>query len=278
METISLNNVNFSYPGGNKALENINFQVSAGERVAVLGANGAGKSTLFQLFNGLLTPSSGEVKINGLPVEKKNYKTIRRMVGMVFQDPDDQLFSPTVKQELSYGLVNLGAPAGSIEKSVKWALQVVGLEGYEDKNPCYLSGGEKKRVALASVLVMRPEVLVLDEPTAALDPRGVAQLIALLNEINHNLHITLVFSSHDVDMVPLLADRIYVMNQGKIALSGMTREVFSEVDLIRENNLRLPRVAHLTEILRKDGMKGSLPLPLTIGQARETMRQIRETD
>jgi cobalt/nickel transport system ATP-binding protein len=273
MEIVSLKNINFSYPDGKKALINVNFHALCGERVAILGANGAGKSTLFQLFNGLLTPSSGEIKIKGVQVEKNNYKAVRRMVGMVFQDPDDQLFSSTVKQEISYGLINLGIPGDSIEHAVNWALEVVGLEGYENKNPYHLSGGEKKRVALASVLVMKPEVLVLDEPTAALDPRGVSQLLSLLNEINRELNITLVFATHDVDVVPLLADRIYVMNGGEIQLSGTTAEVFSQTKVIRANNLRLPRVAHLAEVLINDQVLEASVLPLTIGQTRRMIYQ-----
>jgi cobalt/nickel transport system ATP-binding protein len=273
MEIISVNNVGFSYPDGTKALSDINFSVATGERVAVMGTNGAGKSTLFQLFNGLLSPSAGDVTINGLPVKKSNYKAIRRMVGMVFQDPDDQLFSATVKQEISYGLINLGEHPDSIEKAVEKALQMVGLDGYENRNPSYLSGGEKKRVALASVLVMNPKVLVLDEPTAALDPHGVSLLIALLNDINRELNITLVFSTHDVDVVPLLADRIYLMNKGRMVLSGTTSEVFSQVEAIRQNNLRLPRVAHLAELLMKERHQSTECLPLTIGQAKKVIDQ-----
>ena len=253
MEVIKTVDINFTYPDGTTALTDINLSVASGERVAVLGANGSGKSTLFNLFNGLLQPTSGTVFIKELPVEKKNYKAIRRMVGMVFQDPDDQLFSNTVKQEIAYGLLNLGTPREEIPETVRWSLGVVGLAGYEDKSPYLLSGGEKKRVALASVLAMKPEVLVLDEPTSALDPRGVAQLVKLLNDINQRLNITLVFATHDVDVVPLLADRVYVLNRGRIKLTGMTAEVFSQKEIIRDNNLRLPRVAHLVELLQRDG-------------------------
>lgn len=273
MDIISLDHINFAYPDGTNALMDINFHIGAGERVAVMGTNGAGKSTLFQLFNGLLVPTSGDITIKDLPVKKSNYKAVRRIVGMVFQDPDDQLFSATVKQEISYGLFNLGTPNDSIEKAVSEALQLVGLEGYENRNPSYLSGGEKKRVALASVLVMNPEVLVLDEPTASLDPRGVSQLLALLNKINRELNITLVFSTHDVDVVPLLADRIYLMNGGKIVFSGTTTEVFSQIDIIRQNNLRLPRVAHLAELLMKERKLSIDSLPLTIGQAKKMINQ-----
>ncbi|MDA8441239.1 MAG: ATP-binding cassette domain-containing protein [Peptococcaceae bacterium] len=272
MELLKLTDVSYSYYDGTQALKNINLSVLPGERVAILGANGAGKSTLFQLFNGLLQPSAGEVLFKGLPVVKENYKTIRRSVGMVFQDPDDQLFSATVHQEISYGLLNLGVPKNSLEEQVSWALDVVGLTGYTHKSPSRLSGGEKKRVALATVLAMQPEVLVLDEPTAALDPRGVAQLVDLLNQINQTLHITLVFASHDVDVVPLLADRVVVMNQGEIVFSGTTAEAFDAKEIIRHNKLRLPRIAHLAELLQREDVLACDVLPLTIGQAKAAIK------
>lgn len=271
MEIIKTVDVSFTYPDGTVALQEIDMSISSGEIVAVLGANGSGKTTLFQLFNGLLQPSSGEVFIKGLHVEKKNFKLIRRMVGMVFQDPDDQLFTNTVKQEITYGLLNLGTPKEEIPETVKWALSVVGLEGHEGKSPYSLSGGEKKRVALASVLAMKPEVLVLDEPTASLDPKGVAQLVKLLKKINHDLNVTMVFAAHDVDIVPLLADRVYILNEGRIKISGSTNEVFNCKETIRQNNLRLPRVAHLLEILQRDGFAPQAALPMTIGQAKRVL-------
>lgn len=272
MELVKISGLNFTYPDGTTALQDINISIQSGEKVAVLGANGSGKSTLFQLFNGLLEPTFGTVSIKGLPVVKQNYKTIRRMVGMVFQDPDDQIFSPTVKQEISYGLLNMGQSKAEITRMVEWALQVVGFTGYESKNPYNLSGGEKKRVALASVLAMKPDLLVLDEPTASLDPMGVAQLVKLLNKLNQDLKITLVFATHDVDIVPLLADHVYVLNKGGIKLSGPTAEVFSQKQVIRENNLRLPRVAHLMELLAKDVVPAAAVLPLTIGQAKRALQ------
>ena len=271
MGLIELSGVSFAYPNGTQALSGIDFSVGAGERVAVLGPNGAGKSTLFQLFNGLLLPAAGIVTVNGRLVEKAYLKEVRRMIGMVFQDPDDQLFSSTVRQEIAYGLINLGLAGDRMEEAIAWALQMVGLSGYENKSPFNLSGGEKKRVALASVLAMQPEVLVLDEPTAALDPRGVAQIIKLLNGINKELGITLVFATHDVDVVPLLADRAYVMDKGGIKLAGSTADVFARKDLIRAYNLRLPRVAHLAELLERDGKYRFPVLPLTIGQAKKVL-------
>lgn len=268
MELIKVAGVTYAYNDGYQALKNVNLNIVKGERIAVLGPNGAGKSTLFQLFNGLLQATSGTVTVKGLPVQKENLPEIRRSIGMVFQDPDDQLFNSTVHQEIAYGLMNMRISGQALEDAIGWALEVVGMRGYEAKSPHNLSGGEKKRIALASVLAMKPEVLVLDEPTAALDPRGVSKLIRLLNSINRDLGITLIFATHDVDVVPLLADRVYLLSKGEIVLGGTTTEVFNHKETIRQINLRLPRVAHLAELLDRDESLKLVNLPLTIGQAK----------
>ncbi|MGC2693677.1 MAG: ATP-binding cassette domain-containing protein, partial [Desulfobaccales bacterium] len=215
----------------------------------------------------------GRIYVEGLLVEKKNLYRIRAKVGMVFQDPDDQLFNASVRQEVAYGLMNMQVTGKELDQAVNWALEATGLHGYGDKSPHNLSGGEKKRVALASVLAMKPDVLVLDEPTAALDPQGAGSLVTLLNKINKEMGMTLIFSSHDADIIPLLADRVYLMNAGEIILSGATAEVFAQKDIIRKIGLRLPRVAHLTEILRKQGCLQTEQLPLTIGQARRVLEK-----
>lgn len=273
MSVIDVQEVCYAYAGGFPALRQVSLQIEKGERVAVLGPNGAGKSTLFNTFNGIFQPSSGRIYVDGLLVEKKNLYQIRAKVGMVFQDPDDQLFNSSVRQEVAYGLVNMQVTGEELDQAVNWALEATGLHGYGDKSPHNLSGGEKKRVALASVLAMKPDVLVLDEPTAALDPQGAGSLVTLLNKINKEMGITLIFSSHDADIIPLLADRVYLMNAGEIILSGATAEVFAQKDIIRKIGLRLPRVAHLTEILRKQGCLQTEQLPLTIGQARRVLEK-----
>ncbi len=273
MELIKVAGVTYTYNDGHQALRNVSLNIAKGGRIAILGPNGAGKSTLFQLFNGLLQATSGSVTVKGLPVQKENLPEIRRTIGMVFQDPDDQLFNSSVRQEIAYGLMNLRNSGQALEDAIAWALEVVGMRGCEGKSPHNLSGGEKKRVALASVLAMRPEVLVLDEPTAALDPRGVSKLIGLLNSINRDLGITLIFATHDVDIVPLLADRVYLLSKGEIVLGGTTAEVFSQKETIRQIDLRLPRVAHLAELLARDASLTMPNLPLTIGQAKNLFEQ-----
>lgn len=196
---------------------------------------------------------------------------------MVFQDSDDQLFNATVRQEIAYGLINMGVSGKALEESINWGLEVVGMRGYENKSPHNLSGGEKKRVALASVLAMRPKVLVLDEPTAALDPRGVSKLIRLLDSINRDLGITLIFATHDVDTVPLLANSAYVLSKGDIILEGTTKEIFGHKEILRKIDLRLPRVAHLAELLQRDGALNMEELPLTIGQAKRLLKTVENT-
>lgn len=273
MEIINVSKVSYEYSDGSMALKDISMEIKSGEKVAILGPNGAGKSTLFQLFNGILKPTSGTIRVNGLKVCKKNLVEIRRNVGMIFQDSDDQLFNSTVRQEIAYGLLNMGITGKKLKDTIDWALKIVGMSEYENKSPHNLSGGQKKRIALASVLAMKPKVMVLDEPTAALDPRGVHRLIKLLNSINKELGITLIFATHDVDTVPLLADRVYLLDKGKVVMGGTTEEVFNQKEIIRKINLRLPRVAHLIEILDKDGVLDAHTLPLTIGQAKDFLEK-----
>jgi cobalt/nickel transport system ATP-binding protein len=273
LNLIEITDLSFAYHDGQKALDRLSLSITAGERVAVMGPNGAGKSTLFQMFNGLLKPDAGQVMVDGLPVVLKNLSAVRRKVGMVFQDSDAQLFNATVYREVAYGLVNMKVPQDELNSTVKWALDMVGMGDFIDKTPFNLSGGEKKRIALASVLSMKPQILVLDEPTSALDPKSTSNLLALLNKLNHDLGITLVFATHDVDIVPLLANRVVLMDHGSIQFSGTPTEAFREKNLLHRLDLRLPRIAHLAEILMRDGLLPAGDLPLTIGQARGLFKQ-----
>lgn len=273
MNLINISNASYSYNDGNLALKNINMSISQGEKVAILGPNGAGKSTLFHLFNGLLKPTTGTVTIDGLETNKQNLPLIRSNVGMVFQDSDDQIFNSTVRQEIAYGLINMHISGKELEDKIAWALKVVDMEGYESRSPHNLSGGQKKRIALASVLAMKPKILVLDEPTSTLDPHGVSNLIRLLDSINRDLGITLIFATHDVDIVPLLANRAFLLDKGEILFGGSIEEVFDQKEILRKIDLRLPRVAHLAEILERDGILKLDHLPLTIGQAKKLLEQ-----
>ncbi len=271
MKIIETKEITYEYPDGTKALEKVNFEAEEGKIVALLGPNGAGKSTLFLHFNGILRPSSGLVVIDGENVnyDKKDLMRIRQKVGIVFQNPDDQLFAPTVLEDVAFGPMNIGLPEEEVESRVKEALFRVGMEGFEKKPPHHLSGGQKKRVAIAGILAMKPKIMVLDEPTSGLDPKGASQILRLLYQLNTE-GMTIVISTHDVDLVPLYASKVYIISQGKIIKEGTAPEVFDDVKTIRGANLRLPRIAHLMEILEKeDKLPFKKPYPLTIGGARK---------
>ena len=278
MNVIETQDIVYEYPDGTKALENVNFKVDEGKIVALLGPNGAGKSTLFLHFNGILKPSSGKILFNGSPVDynKKNLMKLRQNVGIVFQNPDDQLFAPTVMEDVAFGPMNMGLSREEVEKRVKNALKRVGMEGFEKKPPHHLSGGQKKRVAIAGILAMDPKIMVLDEPTSGLDPKGASQIMRLLYELNED-GMTIIISTHDVDLVPLYASTVYIISHGNIIKEGNPQTVFSDVETIRTANLRLPRIAHLMEILNKeDHVSFGKPYPLTIGEARRRIREQAE--
>ena len=183
---LATKNLSFIYPDGTKALKNVNIEIKRGEKIAIIGPNGAGKSTLFSHFNGLSEPTSGHVEIDGEKVEYKKEKLlqVRQKVGIVFQDPNDQLFAPTVKEDIAFGPMNLGLDYDEVEKRIDESLKMVGMEGFENKTPHHLSGGQQKRIAIAGIVAMRPEIMILDEPTAGLDPEGVNKVLNILNKLN----------------------------------------------------------------------------------------------
>ena len=276
MSILEAKEIQYKYPDGTKALNGVNFKVEKGEMVALLGPNGAGKSTLFLHFNGILKPSAGQVLIKGAPIKynSKGLLEVRKTVGIVFQNSDDQLFAPTVKQDVAFGPLNLGLSEKEVEKRVKESLKAVGMEGFENKPPHHLSGGQKKRVAIAGILAMEPEVIVLDEPTAGLDPMGASQIMKLLYDLNKK-GITIIISTHDVDLVPIYANRVYIMSKGQIIKEGAPKEVFSNSEIIRKANLRLPRVAHLIEILN-DRDRIPIEMGFTIGEVRQNLKKYFE--
>lgn len=280
MNIIEAEDITYSYPDGTKALEQVNFNAPKGKIVALLGPNGAGKSTLFLHFNGILRPNSGTITIDGAEInyQKKELMKVRQKVGIVFQNPDDQLFAPTVIEDVAFGPMNMGLPTNEVEKRVEEALKKVGMDGFEKKPPHHLSGGQKKRVAIAGILAMRPEIMVLDEPTSGLDPRGASQILRILYQLNQE-GMTIVISTHDVDLVPLYASIVYIISDGKIIKEGSPSEVFGDIKTIRGANLRLPRIAHLIEILGKeDKLPFHKPYPLTIGEARKRiLKQFDDT-
>ncbi len=236
---VSVNNLEFSYPDGRPALRGVELSIGPGEKVAILGPNGAGKSTLLLHLNGLLHARSGNVAIMGREVQegdKRGLQEIRALVGVVFQDPDDQLFSPSVHDDVAFGPIYMGLPGDEVEARVSDALSQVGLGGYEDRMPFHLSGGEKKRAAIASVLSMRPQVLALDEPSAGLDPRARRGLIQLLDRLEQ----TIIVTTHDMHMVKDIFPRVVIMDGGKVVADAPTHEILSDEALLEEHGLELP--------------------------------------
>jgi cobalt/nickel transport system ATP-binding protein len=224
------------YEDGTVALSEVTFRITHGESVAIIGANGAGKSTLLMHLNGHLTPTRGEVRIGETPITKQTLPAIRRTVGLVFQDPDDQLFMPTVYDDVAFGPRNQGLPEAEVDRRVHEALERVGVWHVRAKPPYRLSGGEKKRVAIAGVVAMVPDILVMDEPTSGLDPHARRQLIGLLGEFRH----TRIFTSHDLDMVLDLCPRTIVLFEGAVMADGPTRNIFADDALLAKCRLERP--------------------------------------
>ena len=240
----------FAYPDGTQALFGIDLTIGTGERVAVLGPNGAGKTTLVLHLNGIHLPQQGSVDVGGISVSKANLKEIRRRVGIVFQDPDDQLFMPTVRQDVAFGPANIGLTGDELEERVSSALEAVGMEEFVDRAPHHLSFGQRRRVAVATVLAMRPEILVLDEPSSNLDPAGRRELADILR----SLDITMLMVTHDLPYALELCPRALVMNHGSIVGDGPTVDVLSDEDLMRANRLELPFGFYPAEAMRSRGV------------------------
>ncbi len=231
-KAIAVENLHFSYPDGRTALRGVTMTVWVGESVAIIGPNGAGKSTLLLHLNGIYR-GQGRVEVLGLPIGDGNMKSIRRQVGLVFQNPDDQLFSPTVFDDVAFGLLSMRLPEDDVRRRVGHALEAVGMAGCEGRVPHHLSIGERKRIAIATVLSMEPEILLLDEPTSNLDPVGRWQLIKLLRQ----LPVTKVVASHDLGMVAQLCSRTIVMSEGRAIADGPTAEMISDVPLLQAHGL-----------------------------------------
>ena len=233
---VEVKDLTYVYPDGTPGIRTISFRVIHGESVAIIGPNGAGKSTLLLHLNGYLTPTSGFVRIGDLPLTGGTLREIRRTVGMIFQDPDDQLFMPTIYDDVAFGPHNLGIPRDEIERRVLSALSRMGIEHLRDKPPYRLSAGEKRRAAIATVLSMIPDILVMDEPSTGLDPVGRRELIALLKEFTH----TKIIATHDLDLVADLCERTIVLDGGEIRADGPTSGIFRNEELLRECHMEKP--------------------------------------
>lgn len=234
-DIVKVKDLHFAYPDGRVALRGVSFHLCTGDKVALVGPNGAGKSTLMLQLNGILQ-GRGEIEISGMPLTRDNLPVIRAMVGLVFQNPDDQLFSPTVFEDVAFGPLHMGLPETEVIARVDSALEAVRMASYRDRLSHHLSVGEKKRIAIATVLSMHPSILILDEPSAGLDPRARRTLINLLRE----LPITMLISTHDMRMVQELFPRTIVMDDGQVVADGATNKILEDEKLLTEHGLEKP--------------------------------------
>ena len=263
MEALVTRKVGYAYEDGTTALDGVDLVVQEGERVAILGPNGAGKSTLLELLMGFRFPYDGSVDIFGRRLMKKNAVLFRRRLGLLFQDPDDQIFLPRVWDDVAFGPMNLGCNGRELEERVEWALRSAGAWDLRERVPHHLSHGEKKKVAAAGVLAMKPDVLLLDEPTAGLDPQSRVELIRIINGLDK----TIVVATHDVEAAVLMTSRAVVLRVSKLAEGGF-RDILSNADLLLRANLDVPAITHLFQVLATLGYHYE-ELPLNIDEAVE---------
>ncbi|MBE0068854.1 energy-coupling factor transporter ATPase [Thermoanaerobacterium thermosaccharolyticum] len=283
--SIQVENITFIYNEGtpfeSEALKNVSFTIEDNEFVGIIGHTGSGKSTLIQHLNGLLKPTSGRITINGIDITStKNLKDIRREVGIVFQYPEHQLFEETIYKDIAFGPSNLGLSDDETKMRVFEAMKTVGLDvSMKDMSPFELSGGERRRVAIAGVLSMMPKILILDEPTAGLDPRGRDEILGKIKEIHEKYEMTTILVSHSMEDIAKLVNKIIVMHEGKVSLIGTPREVFKNVEKLEQMGLGVPQITYLMRDLRKNGIE----LPddiLTVDEAKrcilEYLRGVRD--
>ncbi len=274
MKAIEVTGVHFTYDDGTEALSGVDFHVAEGEFVAVLGSNGSGKTTLIGLLVGLLKAKTGTIRIGEREIGSLSAEELYQRVGLVFQNPTDQLFAATVEEDVAFGPRNLSLPEEEAQARVTEALAAVAALPLRGRAIHHLSFGEQKRVSLAGVMAMRPSVLILDEPTAGLDPAGEAQMMQLLKRLNREEGMTVILATHSVDMLPLFANRIYVLDHGRVLKEGPSEEIFCHQEMIDRAKLRLPYVSRLMyEMKRHDGVPID-GLPLTIGEARAQLLEL----
>ena len=271
MVILQIRNIQYQYHDGTYALRSVSLDIQEGEFLAILGPNGSGKTTLLKHLNGLLKPMKGEILLGQKSLAQYSSKEVFQRVGIVFQDPNDQLFAPSVWDDVAFGPMNLGLSRDEIVRRVDEALYMVGMKQHANKAVDALSFGQKKRVCIAGVLAMKPEILLLDEPTCGLDPVGVTSLMTLLKELNGNHGITIIMATNTVDLVPVYMDRLAIMYHGNILRVGTPEHVFSNTAEIKQACLELPQIAQLMRILRDEDNLSMDNLPLTIGEARKLL-------
>lgn len=258
----------FRYPDGTTALSGINIDIKKGEFIGILGSNGSGKTTLLKVMDGLFKDFEGRITLDGHDIKKMSPKEIYKKVGLVFQNPDDQLFASTVFEDVAFGPINMGFSENDVISRVKGALNSVEMDGYEKKSIHNLSFGQKKRICIAGLLSMGHEILLLDEPTAGLDPMGEHKMMNLLTRLNKDNGTTIVMATHSVDLVPLFLDRLYILSKGCIVRGGIPEDVFTAPEEMSNIKLRLPQIAELIYKLKNEDNMPFEKIPLTIGEAR----------
>ena len=271
MITLKVKELRYKYPDGTKALNGVNIDVLKGEFLAILGANGSGKTTLLKHLNGLLKPTFGSIILEGKKLSEFKPSEVFRKVGMVFQDPNDQLLAPTVEEDVAFGPANLNLKYEEIMNRVMNALELVEMKKYAKKTINFLSYGQRKRTCIAGILAMEPEVLILDEPTSGLDPGGVKSVMKLLKDLNRKRGITTIIATNSVDLVPVYTTRVVIMDKGKIIKEGTPESVFTDSRMLEDVKLELPQIAQLMELLRDKDKLSINSLPLTIGEARKKL-------
>lgn len=267
-------NMSFQYPEGITVLRDLNLEVRSGEILALMGTNGCGKTTLFKNLIGLLKPTSGKIMLDTKEYGLLKPNEIFSQVGMVFQDPNDQLFAATVEQDVAMGITDIGLSTADTSRRVREALVMVDAQELAGRAIHTLSFGQKKRVAIAGVLAMRPRVILLDEPTSGLDPKGTSAIMRLLRRLNRDKGITMILATHDIELVPLYCDQVALLKNGSITAIGAPECILTDAALLRQTEMRLTRIGHLFEILRDRNRLVFSIMPLTIGQARSELGRL----
>jgi len=278
MVLIETNNLTYTYPGGTKpSLLNVSIKIEKGEFTLITGPSGCGKTTLCRCFNGLIPhfyqgELKGEVVVAGLQVAEKQIYELAKHVGLVFQNPENQLFALSVEKDVAFGLENLGVPREELRARVDWALRLTGIQDLRERAPYELSGGQQQRVAIASVLAMQPEIIVLDEPTSFLDPLGAKKIFEDIYKLNKKLGITVVLVEHRLDLTARYADHIITMDEGRIALDGDPREILNS-EQARLIGVGIPKATRLYQILQKDGIDFGGFIPLCSEELAASLRE-----
>lgn len=264
----------FTYADGTRALSDIRIDIHRGEFIGILGSNGSGKTTLLKIIDGLFKDFKGEVLLDGRDNKSLSPKDIYKKVGLIFQNPDDQLFAPTVLEDVSFGPLNMGFAHEEVIRRVHEALKDVEMEEFAKKSIHNLSYGQKKKICIAGLLAMGHEILLLDEPTAGLDPMGEYNMMRLLTKLNKEKEVTIVMATHSVDLVPLFLHRLYIVSKGRVVRSGVPEEVFTAPEEMSQVKLRLPHIAELIYHLKHEDKMSFERIPLTVGEARREILRL----